>query len=724
MGIIERGAMLAILNNTNSRIRKVAKLVVLIPWIFTGNTLSQEFYFGHDLSYVNQMEDCGAVFREAGEARDVYSIFADHGSNLVRVRLWLDPSWWQDSLDQPEGVKPHYNDLEDVKETIERAKNAGMKVMLGMHYSDFWADPGRQLIPRAWLGVAYSLQDLKDSVYRYTKRVLTELDREGLMPEFVKIGNENNSGILRHIPADNGYEPVASVSDSWARHAELYNAAIAAVREVGATASVNPRIVLHFSNRLSGQIWNYNNIISHGVTDFDIMGISYYYAWHGAGIGELESTLRNMVKTFPAYQVMVVETGYLWSTENFDGLGNIITEPDPMYLPVIPEKQLEYLVDFTRAVRRAGGIGVIFWEPAWVSTPCTTPWGTGSSHDHVVFFDPVHTNFMENGGGRWCEPEFYEDLDAVKVTFRIDMTGADDSRGVYISDSWSSNEELQMIPMASEGNGIYSYFTYLPPGSEGVVHFYNDTTLQDMEGVPGPCRDPDSGGRGYVIGDAPVSFEFKWASCDSPGAPKEVNVTFRVQMEPEADLSRGVYVVGEITGWEITRLGREEERIYSGTFTLSPGSDTLAYYFLTTPTWTDYRDYREQVPAACALRWGSDRGIVVPSKDTVVSLQWGSCLPIDTAATALNPGIMDEEGYRIYPNPSRGKFYLTVPGEQAEPEIRFYEISGREVALEITRRGASPVELDPEADLPGGVYILRIRREAGVITRKVIICRG
>jgi arabinogalactan endo-1,4-beta-galactosidase len=105
---------------------------------------------------------------------------------------------------------------------------------------------------------------------------------------------------------------------------------------------------------------------------------------------------------------MVVETGYPWSTENFDPLGNIVTEPDPEYLPMSPEKQLEYMVDYTRAVMQGGGIGVIFWEPAWVSTPCRTPWGQGSSHDHLVFFDPENTNFMENGGGRWTEAEFYE----------------------------------------------------------------------------------------------------------------------------------------------------------------------------------------------------------------------------------------------------------------------------------------------------------------------------
>lgn len=103
---------------------------------------------------------------------------------------------------------------------------------------------------------------------------------------------------------------------------------------------------------------------------------------------------------------MALETAYLWSQD----YGGIINEPDPQFLPVSPETQLEYMVEYTRAVKLAGGIGVIFWEPAWVDTPCVTPWETGSSHTHVAFFDPYETNFIENGGGNWTNPEFYDDL--------------------------------------------------------------------------------------------------------------------------------------------------------------------------------------------------------------------------------------------------------------------------------------------------------------------------
>ena len=124
--------------------------VLLIPG-FCAN--GQTFYRGNDLSYANQMEDCGAVFKENGVPKDVYQIFADHGTNLVRVRLWVDPSW-QNSLVQPDGVKPQYSDFEDVKETIARSKAAGMQVLLDFQFSDFLGRSRKTAdsCPLAWSG--------------------------------------------------------------------------------------------------------------------------------------------------------------------------------------------------------------------------------------------------------------------------------------------------------------------------------------------------------------------------------------------------------------------------------------------------------------------------------------------------------------------------------------------------------------------------------------------
>ncbi|MBN2011658.1 glycosyl hydrolase 53 family protein [candidate division KSB1 bacterium] len=486
--------------------KTIANIILLILL----NALSvqgQQFYFGCDLSYVNQMEDCGAVFKENDAPKDVYQIFASHGTNLARVRLWVDPAWWQRPLQQPEGVKPFYSDLEDVKETLRRAKAAGMQTMLGFHYSDFWADPGRQLVPHRWLGIADDAEALKDSVYNYTKHVLTQLEREGLMPDFVKIGNETNGGIMNHIASEGDYKPVRTISNDWARHGKLFNAAIKAVREVGATSAIHTKIVVHFTGDLNGHQWFFQNLIDSDVTDFDIYGFSYYYAWHKGNIPLLETTIRNLVTTFPVYKVMIVETAYPWSTENFDSLINIVRTADPAYLPVSPVKQLEYMVDYTRAVMRPGGIGVIFWEPAWLSTPCRTPWGQGSSHDHLAFFDPKNNNFMEDGAGNWPSPRFYENLDAHKISFTLNMASLTVSDSVFISGSFL-NGKMSMAPIDSSD---YYYFTYLPANTHGS---YNFTTGNIPESLPADCSAND---RSFTMPDSNIVIKVTWSKCDSTG---------------------------------------------------------------------------------------------------------------------------------------------------------------------------------------------------------------
>ena len=473
----------------------------------------QTFYYGNDLSYVNQMEDCGGVFKENGEPKDVYQIFADRGTNLVRLRLWVDPAW-QNSLVQPAGVNDQYSDYIDVKEAIQRSKEAGMQVLLDFHLSDLWADPGRQLIPDRWLAVASNIDALKDSVYNYILATLTDLNKDTLMPEIVQIGNETNDGILKHSTMDANWNAGGSVSSSWSRHAQVYNAGIQAVRDISDTTTIKPKIALHCAG-LSSASWWFQNIISNGVTDFDIMGLSYYYAWHESSIGGLGNKISELRSAHPGYDVMVLETGYLWTTENFDDMANIITTPDPRYLPVIPEKQLEYMTDLTRTVKRAEGIGVIFWEPAWISTPCRTPWGQGSSHDHVVYFDPDSTNFMENGGGRWMESPYYEDLTTRKVIFNVDMTGQDVSKGVYITGSWTG-EDWVILPMANVGNNIYSYYTYLHPDETGGFYFLNDTIFEARESLPNECAEWNGTDRQYTVGPTGMTISCIWQQCTDP----------------------------------------------------------------------------------------------------------------------------------------------------------------------------------------------------------------
>ncbi len=480
----------------------------LLVFTFFINSFAQDYYSGNDLSYVNQMEDCGAVFKEDGTEKDVYQIFKDHGTNLIRVRLWHNPSW-QNTLEQPEGVKSQYSDYEDVRETIRRSKEVGMQVMLGFQFSDFWADPGRQVVPEAWVDVARDLPVLKDSVYNYVIKVLTDLHQDDLLPEFVKIGNETNSGIMTHESMDENWDQVGLISNDWNRHAQLYNIAIKAVRDFSDTTVIKPKVALHCAG-LSSLSWWYQNIINRGVTDFDIIGFSYYYAWHGASIAQMGVKIRDLKSVHPGYEVMVVETGYLWTTRNFDSMGNIINTPDPEYLPVNTAKQLEYMVDLQREVLRSGGKGSIFWEPAWVSTPCTTPWGQGSSHDHVVYFDPYENNFIEGGGGHWMETSYYDDINSPKVTFVLNMEGINVSKGVYLKGSWSD----RYYTMSRMEDDIYSCVVYdISPDETGGFYFLNDTLESARETVPAECALWDNRDRLFTVGVKDTTLESRWESC-------------------------------------------------------------------------------------------------------------------------------------------------------------------------------------------------------------------
>lgn len=484
------------------------------------------FIIGQDLSYANMMEDCGAVFREDGTAKDVYEIFADNGTNLVRVRVWHNPDW-QEKIRQPEGVKSQYNNFDDGLKTIKRAKQAGMQVMLDIHFSDFWCDPGRQIIPKAWETVANNETLLQDSVYNYVNLLLSTLNNQGLMPEYVKIGNENNSGIMTHKGMNSRYEGATVISWSWERHAKLYNAAIRAVRDLAEQSSIKPKIALHVADHTKAASF-YQNIIRNGVIDFDIMGFTWYFAYHGGSPAAAGNVIKQLKNSNPGYEAMVVETGYLWDRQNIDQLVNIINEAHPDYLPVSPENQKKFMLDLSNEVEKAGGTGVIFWEPAWVSTPCSTLWGTGSSQEHVAFFDHRNQlNYMKNGAGGWPS-EFLNSHQKTtsKVTLKVDMSQQDVSRGVYLVGTLSNWQFMEMQP-ESQNQHVYQTSLELNIGDVHVYYFITNNSWTGYENyretVPETCANSDellndpnwNTDRAFVVPANDTTIAYAWASCES-----------------------------------------------------------------------------------------------------------------------------------------------------------------------------------------------------------------
>jgi len=325
-------------------------------------------YLGADMSYVNEMEDCGAVYRLHGKTADPFALMKREGGNLVRVRIWVNPTWTK------------YSNYADVLKTLRRAHAAGLQVLLDFHYSDTWADGGKQIAPAAWANL--STDEQVKALHDYTLDTLHKLDAEHQMPEMVQVGNETNPELLGgKVPG----QPI-----NWERNARLLNAGIDAVQEAGRAGSKAPRIMLHIAQPENILPW-FDAATSAGVKGYDLIGISYYKKWSKWDLAQLKTTIAEAKKRY-GKDVIVVETAYPFTLENADSMPNLLGGDSliPEY-PATAEGQHRYMVDLTQLTVDAGGIGVVYWEPYWVSTACATPFGKGSGWENATWFDyPKH----------------------------------------------------------------------------------------------------------------------------------------------------------------------------------------------------------------------------------------------------------------------------------------------------------------------------------------------
>lgn len=346
-------------------------IIVILFVSIIGSGQKKPVYLGADLSYVNELEDCGAVYRYKDEPIDPYSLFAKKGTNLVRLRLWHSPDF------------SPYSNFQDVKKSMGRAKKQGMPVLLDFHYSDTWADPGRQNIPKAWQKIT-DLNILGDSVYQYTLNTLLKLGKSGLIPKMVQVGNETNSEILQP-------EGKPKESIDWKRNAFLLQRGIAGVREASARLGSTIEIMLHIAQP-ENALWWFQAASENGLKDYEWIGISWYPLWSSVKMDGLADAIKTLIRLYQK-ELMIVETSYPYTLENVDKANNILNENALLsQYPATPEGQRNYMIDLTQITLDAGGSGVIYWEPAWISSSCKTMWGDGSHWDNATFFDASNNN--------------------------------------------------------------------------------------------------------------------------------------------------------------------------------------------------------------------------------------------------------------------------------------------------------------------------------------------
>ncbi|MEO8769057.1 MAG: beta-galactosidase GalA [Ferruginibacter sp.] len=245
---------------------------------------------GADISFLPELEEKGMKFTDNdGKQKDAIEILKDHGLNYVRLRIFNDPA--RDS-----GYSPQkgFCDLEHTKQMAKRVKVAGMKLLLDFHYSDYWADPGKQYMPAAWRGK--SITALKQAVYDYTKMVVQALKDQGTTPDMVQIGNEINHGMMWPIGAINNLDSLA----------QLIYAGIQGVKAVSPSTTIMLHVALGGQNDESK--FFFDNMIARGVP-FDVIGLSYYPKWHNT-LADLDYNLNDLSHRYNK-DVIVVEYSQL-----------------------------------------------------------------------------------------------------------------------------------------------------------------------------------------------------------------------------------------------------------------------------------------------------------------------------------------------------------------------------------------------------------------------------
>ncbi len=308
---------------------KTLKILIVVLFLLSIPTTQAEkpFAKGADIGWLPQMEATGYKFyNNEGKPEDCLKILKDHGINSIRLRTWVNPN-----SDKSIG---HCSKDETVAMAV-RAQKMGMRVMIDFHYSDSWADPGKQVKPKAWEGLNFD--QLKQALYDYTFDVMTALMKAGVTPEWVQVGNETRTGMV--YPEGH--------TDNWPQLAQLINKGYDAIKAVSPTT----KVILHVDQGNNRKLFNwwFDAAIKNGAK-FDVIGMSYYPYWldgnpdYTLSIEDLGQNLKDMAANYNK-EVMVVE------------VGGEDTKVQNTY------DMLKAVLEKVKAVPNGKGLGVFYWEP-------------------------------------------------------------------------------------------------------------------------------------------------------------------------------------------------------------------------------------------------------------------------------------------------------------------------------------------------------------------------
>jgi len=319
---------------------------------------------GADISSLHKSEDLGGVYKYSdGTEADALQILKDNGLNYARLRVWVDPV-------------DGYHNKDEILAMAPRLKELGIKLLVDFHYSDDWADPGKQYKPATWKDLDF--KGLKQALYDHTFDVCNSLVEQGTPPDMIQIGNEINSGIL--WPDGHTWDP-----PNWDNFAELLTTGYDAVK----ACSPETLLMLHIAEGGDNQLarWVFDNLKRRDVP-FDVIGVSYYPFWHGS-LAQLQNNLNDISARYDK-GVIVAEFAYAFSALEDDGLTNIanreMATEGYLFTPVGQRLMMRDVMSVVRGVPNGRGLGVFYWDATWTAVP-----GNGWDQN-----DPNSGNAWEN----------------------------------------------------------------------------------------------------------------------------------------------------------------------------------------------------------------------------------------------------------------------------------------------------------------------------------------
>ena len=329
-----------------------------------------KFVKGMDLSTLLELERCGAKYYDNGEERDLLAIMKSYDVDTIRIRLWNDP--WSET---GESYGAGENDLKTSLEIAKRVTAAGFGVLLNFHYSDFWADPGKQIKPKAWAD--YGVKELEQAVYDYPLESMQTFLDAGVNITMVQVGNELSNGLLWPEGKVPNYDNIAT----------FVNAGIRAVRKADAAIPV----MIHLDNGGNNALYRewFDNFTKRG-EDFEIIGLSYYPFWHGS-LQMLNDNMNDIAERYGKDLVIAeVSMGYTMEDyKNYEKLSDeerkgYATRPalvEKIEYPMTKQGQYDFMEDFLNRIshiKGGKGKGFFYWEPAWIPVP-GSGWATPAS---------------------------------------------------------------------------------------------------------------------------------------------------------------------------------------------------------------------------------------------------------------------------------------------------------------------------------------------------------